>query len=164
MNAVSRLVPHPGLSVVLALVWLMIHGRVTGGTVLVGVVLAVSIPLLAAPVFPRGHRRLRWQPLLRVLRAFLVDLVIANLRVVWIVLAPKLRAEPRFIAVPVELTSPFAASILASIVTMTPGTVSVELDLDAGNLWIHGLDVDDPDALTAHIKARYEQPLKELFA
>ncbi|HSN72969.1 MAG TPA: Na+/H+ antiporter subunit E [Steroidobacteraceae bacterium] len=163
MNGLQRLLPHPSLSALLVVLWLVIQDAVSVGLVLLGVIFAILIPLFAAPLFPVKRRRIAWRAVFALLRVFLVDLVIANVKVARIVLAPRLRAEPMFIAVPIELESPFAASALASIVTLTPGTLSVDVDLDEQVLWIHGLDVDDPEGVVAHIKKRYERPLRELF-
>jgi multicomponent K+:H+ antiporter subunit E len=54
-------------------------------------------------------------------------------------------------------------SLLASIVTMTPGTVSADVSEGNTSLLVHALDCDDPDALVAEIKQRYEKPLMEIF-
>ena len=54
--------------------------------------------------------------------------------------------------------------LLGSIVSLTPGTVSIEIDMDAKRLFVHALDVADREQLIATIKSRYEAPLKEIFA
>jgi len=65
--------------------------------------------------------------------------------------------------VPLELTQPMSISLLASIITMTPGTVSADLSEGNAMLLVHALSCDDPDALIAEIKQRYEKPLIEIF-
>jgi len=65
--------------------------------------------------------------------------------------------------VPLDVRRPRSISLLAGIVTMTPGTLSAELSDDHRHLLVHGLDVDDPQALVAQIKTRYEAPIRELF-
>jgi multicomponent K+:H+ antiporter subunit E len=52
---------------------------------------------------------------------------------------------------------------LASIITMTPGTLSVDLSPDRRHLLVHALHLDDPAALIASVKTRYEQPLIAIF-
>jgi multicomponent K+:H+ antiporter subunit E len=163
VRTVERLLPHPVLSGLLLGAWIVLHDSLNPGRVALGAVLALLIPLYATRVFPERLQAIRWRVVLRLMRHLGVDLVVANLRVVRIVMAPHLRAEPRFIAVPLELESPFGAAVLASLVTMTPGTISVNPDLAERTLWVHGLDVDDPEAVVRHIKERYEKPLRELF-
>jgi multicomponent K+:H+ antiporter subunit E len=65
--------------------------------------------------------------------------------------------------VPLAVTHPYGVSLLASIITMTPGTVSAEIDEDRREILVHVLDLADADALVADIKARYEAPLVEIF-
>jgi multicomponent K+:H+ antiporter subunit E len=55
------------------------------------------------------------------------------------------------------------ATILASIITLTPGTVSVDIDQERHMLLVHALDVTDVPAAIDTIKRRYEAPLKEIF-
>jgi len=79
------------------------------------------------------------------------------------VLGPLGRLRPRFVAVPLDVTHPNAIALLASIITMTPGTVSCDVRVGERRILVHALDVDDPDALVRQIKFRYEQPLSEIF-
>jgi multicomponent K+:H+ antiporter subunit E len=55
------------------------------------------------------------------------------------------------------------ATLLGSIVSLTPGTVSIEIDRERHVLLVHGLDIEDEAAMIATVKARYETPLKEIF-
>ena len=91
------------------------------------------------------------------------DILVANAAVARLVLGPMERPRPAFVRVPLDLTHPHAIALLASIVTMTPGTVSVALTPGAHSLLVHALDVQDPEGLVANIKARYEAPIKEIL-
>jgi multicomponent K+:H+ antiporter subunit E len=57
----------------------------------------------------------------------------------------------------------YVATILGSIITLTPGTLTIDIDMTRRIVHIHGLDVPDPATLIADIKSRYETPLKEIF-
>jgi multicomponent K+:H+ antiporter subunit E len=66
--------------------------------------------------------------------------------------------------VPLELQQPFAITLLASIISLTPGTVSANLSGDRRSLLVHDLDVEDADETAVQrIKQRYEKPLMEIF-
>jgi multicomponent K+:H+ antiporter subunit E len=67
------------------------------------------------------------------------------------------------VRVPLALRQPGAITLLAAIITTTPGTVSCVVDDDAHEILVHALDCQDPAAMAAQIKARYEQPLLEIF-
>jgi multicomponent K+:H+ antiporter subunit E len=160
---IARLFPHPLLSAVLLPLWLLLNNTVAFGQVLLGAVLAVAIPLAIEPFWHRERIFRRPQVLLRLVPLVLWDIVVANVTVAFLVLGPISRLKPRFIEVPLELTHPFAISALASIVTMTPGTVSSEVSADRRRLLVHGLYVPDEAAMIAGIKSRYESLVKQLF-
>ena len=93
----------------------------------------------------------------------LYDIIVANVSVAIKVLGPLKSLRPGFVEFPVDLDDDFAIALLASTISLTPGTVSADVSQDRQTLLIHALDVDDPAALVAEIKQRYERPLKEIF-
>jgi multicomponent K+:H+ antiporter subunit E len=159
-----RLFPHPLLTVLLLVVWmLLLNGLSLGGLVL-GLALGTAIPLLTAAWWPD-------RPKLRSLRAavgyvgiVLWDVVVANIAVARIVLfKPNREMKPAYITIPLDLRQPEAITLLAGTITMTPGTVTAELSADGGALLVHALDAPDPDAVRDEIKSRYEARIKEIF-
>jgi multicomponent K+:H+ antiporter subunit E len=71
--------------------------------------------------------------------------------------------QPAFLTMPLTLRSEVAISLLASTISLTPGTVSAFLSADRRCLIIHSLHTTEPDELIATIRRRYEQPLKEVL-
>ena len=111
----------------------------------------------------RTLRRPTRESLLRFLGVVLYDILVANITVARLILAGRKHVSPAFVTVPLALRSDLGISLLANTVSLTPGTVSAWLSPDRTRLVVHGLRVDDPDALIAQIKRRYEAPLKEVF-
>ncbi len=159
----TRLLPQPVTSSALLLTWLLLHNSISVGLVVSGVALAILFPLGTERFWPEHPRTVRSLPLLRLLGVVLHDIVIANLRMVVLILGPKSRLRPHFIVVPVSLRDPFAITLLASIISLTPGTVSVNLSGNRRSLLVHDLDVEDPESSVQRIKNRYEKPLMEIF-
>lgn len=155
--------PQPLVSAVLLAVWLLAHNAVTPGLVLLGALLAVAIPLATQRFWPEYPRRVRYAPLARLVFVVLFDILLANVRVARLILGPRARLRPAFFTVPVTLGAPYPVTLLASIISLTPGTVSADLSADRRTLLVHGLDVDDVPATVAHIKDRYERRLLEVF-
>ena len=93
----------------------------------------------------------------------LYDIVRANLHVARLVLGPQAAIRPGWVWVPLELTNIHGITALASLITVTPGTVSAELSDDRRYLLVHVLDLRDPEALIEEIKTRYEKPLRKIF-
>lgn len=94
---------------------------------------------------------------------FLVDLVRANLRMAGIILSPQMKLRPAVVAVPLILKSEAAIILLANLMTLTPGTLSLDISTDRRMLFIHTVYLEDPDQFKRQLLEGYEQRLKELF-
>lgn len=159
----TRWLPHPFMSLTLVLVWLLLSNDLTPGDLLLGALLGVLIPRYTSGFWPERPHPARPRVLALYLLRLLGDIVVANLQVARLVLGPRRRLRPAFVAYPLELTDEFAITMLASTVSLTPGSVSADLSADRRTLLIHVLSTEDPDALCTSIRARYEAPLKEMF-
>lgn len=166
-----RLLPRPWTALWLLLAWLLLNQTVAPGHVLLGGLLAIVLSRYPRPSADAGARTAmsreevarRAKVAARLALVVLKDIVVANLQVAARILGPQQRLTPRFVWMPLEVTRPPSITLLAGIITMTPGTLSVELSDDHRWLMVHGLDVDDAEALVADIKARYETPIKEML-
>ncbi len=95
---------------------------------------------------------------------FLQELILANLSVARTVLfEPRDRITPAFVAIPLEAETDAEIVLLANLITLTPGTLSLDVSTDRRVLYIHTLDVKDVDALRAEIKGRLERGLLEVL-
>lgn len=159
-----RLLPRPALSAVIFLLWAALSNAATLGTVLLGALLALALPFVTRPFWSDAPRLARPGKLFILTLRVAIDIVLANLSVARRVIGPLNHLKPAFIEVPLDLRDPFVATILSSVVSLTPGTVSIDVDQERWVLLIHALDAPDSDALIAEIKQRYEAPLKEIFA
>ena len=158
------LVPHPLLSVTLLLVWVALANEVSAGSIALGLVLGLVVPVATGPFWPDRPRVGRPLKIVEYTLVVLYDIVVANLQVARLILmVPNDRLRSRYVTIPLELTSPEAITVLAGTITMTPGTLSAELAADGRAMLVHGLDVPDPEALVAEIKSRYEARLLEIF-
>jgi len=163
-RALKWLMPHPILTLLLAVVWTLLQNEVSAGMVVFGLILGIIIPwgtLIWWPDTPQGFRlgKMTGYALI-VLR----DIMVANFEVAWIVLTvPNSRLKPAWIEVPLDLRQPEAITMLAGTITLTPGTVSADLSDQGRSLLVHVLHTDDPDAVRDKIKNRYERRLKEIF-
>ncbi len=161
---ISRIVPRPLTAFACALVFVLLMNEITLGVVLLGAIVGLFVAYFTSRFWP-GAPRLR-NP--RVIAAYvgvvMKDIFVSNIEVAKLVLfRPGNELRSQFITVPLDLRSPEAIAALAGTITLTPGTLSADISADGRALLIHCLNVDDPDAAVADIKARYERPLKEIF-
>lgn len=162
MNA-RRWLPYPNVSLALLAVWLMLNSTLAVAHVTLGAFLAWSLPLLFGVLLGRRVPLGRPLRVVRLLAVVMFDIVVANLRVARLILGPASALRPAFVEVPLELREPYAIHTLASIITLTPGTISSRISRDRRRLLVHALNVADEQELIDEIKRRYELPLKEIF-
>jgi multicomponent Na+:H+ antiporter subunit E len=150
------------LNLGLAVVWLLLQAdlslvNLAGGYLLGAVVIWVLTRTTGQPFYL--HRVFAGLELLLV---FVYEVIVANLRMAYQILHPRLPVRPGFIALPLELRTDGQITLLAIMVTMTPGTLSVEVTEDRRYLVVHVLDLDDPEATGARIKRVFEQRVLEV--
>lgn len=161
-----RVLPAPLLSLSLFVLWLVLARSASVGQLIIATIVAVAMPLLAAPLLPLRPRIRRPGTLARLILRVGGDVVVSN----FIVARGALRRGDRlpggrFVRMPLELREPHAIAALATITTVIPGTVWSELAGDRSWYVLHVFDLheDEVDAFVARYKARYEHPLKEIF-
>ena len=159
----SRWLPHPLLSLSLLVVWLLLVNDLSLGHWLFGALLGWRIPLVTQVFWINPPRLQRPLKLCLFLLRVLGDIVVANLQVAVMILGPSGKLRPAFVEIPVRLEDELALTMLASVISLTPGTVSADLSDDRKTLLVHSLDVADEAALVHEIKTRYEAPLLEVF-
>lgn len=159
----TRLLPHPLLTPALTGIWLLLNNSIEPGHILLGLLLGWIIPVLTIRFWPDKVVIRKPVVLLRFGFIFLYDIVVANFTVARLILGNPDKLTPTFVKLPLDLTSDIAISLLASSLTLTPGTLSARLSEDRSYLLVHALNETDPDTLIATIKQRYERPLKEIF-
>lgn len=165
MNSAAprKLFPHKLLSLFMLAVWLLMTNSIHPGQWVLGGILAWIIPYLTQSFWPQSMVLAR--PLLAVKFLLIViwDIVVANIQVAFLILGPSKRLQPAFLKIPLALEEDFTITLLANTISLTPGTVSVDLQMEDGYLLVHGLHVKNEDEAIAGIKSRYEAPLKEIF-
>lgn len=169
-----RLLPAPGLALALWVTWLMLAGSASLGQMLLGALLALPLAAWAArltpahpgrkhPTGPATGAAVRTLTLLRLGATVARDIVVSNVDVARRVLGPEAAIRSRWVELPLQIRDERGIAALASIITLTPGTLSAEISDDQRRLRVHALHVDDDAAeaaMVADIRARYEAPLR----
>lgn len=159
----NRFVPSPLLSAAVFVLWLLLVADFSAGHVVIAAFLALVLPLFANLLQPERARFGRAVIILVLTRRVLWDIVLSNIEVARRIIGPERVLTPTFVWLPLDLTNIHGITALASIITLTPGTVSAELSQDQRHLLVHCFNLKDAEALLENIKARYEAPLKEIF-
>jgi multicomponent K+:H+ antiporter subunit E len=158
----KRWLGSPVLALVVFVLWLLLNG-VSVGHLLLAALLALVLPAITQGLRPQQPKIGNLPAILKLAAVFGYDVVVANIHVARLILGPESAIRPGFIWVPLALTDRHAITVLSSIITLTPGTLTADLSPDGRHLLVHCLDLDDPQAMVDSIKQRYERPLLEIF-
>jgi multicomponent K+:H+ antiporter subunit E len=159
----KRFLPAPLLSAALLAIWLVLNQSLSPGHFALGGILAIAMPLLAAPLSSAPARVRRPSVVLRLIAVVFRDVVASNLEVAWSVVTGARAPRAAFVRIPLELRDPNGLAALAIITTVVPGTVWSELAPDRSAVLLHVLDVEDEAVFAVYYKSRYERPLREIF-
>ncbi len=163
-RAFNWLIPHPLLTFILAVVWMLLQNDVSAGMAVFGVILGIIIPWSTSIWWPDTPKGFRIGRMITYSLIVIWDILVANIEVAWIVLTvPNTKLKPAWVTIPLELREPEAITLLAGTITLTPGTVSADLSDQGHSLLVHVLHTHDPEAVRDDIKIRYERRLLEIF-
>jgi multicomponent Na+:H+ antiporter subunit E len=93
---------------------------------------------------------------------FLKELLLSNIAVLRVVFGPRVRVRSGVIALPTELTNEVALTALANMITLTPGTLTLDISPDRRYLYVHTLNLDDPEDVKQAIQQAFEVYLREI--
>ncbi len=151
-----------GFNIALAVAWAALTGDITLRGLGVGFVVGSAALFATRPLFPGSERyfsrALRWMILVVI---FLWELVVSSIQVVWDVLTPRHKARPGIISVPLDLDDDMAVLVMTNYISLTPGTLCLDVTEDCNTLLIHAMFADDPDAIRRSIKDGVERRIKE---
>lgn len=96
---------------------------------------------------------MRW---LSLIALFVKELILSALRVAWLAVQPRISIRPAIIAYPLTVTTDAQITLLANMITLTPGTLSIDVSDDRKTLYIHAIDIASKEALIGDIAAGFD--------
>ena len=148
------------LNILLALAWVALTGQFTGANFLAGFALGFFVLWLSQPTATYVKKIVQVADFLLY---FLWELVKANVRVTYEVLTPTHHMLPGVIAVPLDLETDIEILILTSLITLTPGTLSLDISEDKKTLYIHAMFIRDREKMQKTIKEGFERRVREVL-
>ena len=150
------------------IIWLLLAWSFRTQVVIAGLVISAVVSLLFHEILPKEHHvfispiRIFW--FLVYIPVFFYYVIIANIDVVYRVLHPEMPIKPGVVKIKTELKTDSGITALANSITLTPGTMTVDLT-DDGFLYIHWINVksDEVEAATKLIAKKFEWFLKRIF-
>jgi multicomponent Na+:H+ antiporter subunit E len=140
------------LNLLLALAWMALTGQFDPLNFAAGFIFGYLLLRLLRPpdeslaYFNRGWRVIRF------LIFYLKELLLANLRVAVAVLSPHLNLTPAVVAIPLDARSDLAVVLLSNLITLTPGSLTLDVSTDCHILYVHTMHAEDIDKFRREIK------------
>ncbi len=150
-------------NLLLALAWVFVTEQFTPVNLGVGFVVGYVILMLVQRALGPSRYFSKAPAAVRLLLFFGWELIRANVRMAIYVLGPNRLMHPGIVAVPLEPKGEIELTLLANMITLTPGTLSLDVADDRSVLYIHAMDVGDPERFVEEIKNGFERRLRELF-
>jgi multicomponent Na+:H+ antiporter subunit E len=150
------------LNLILALTWAALQGELNATNLVIGFLVSAAVIYVFRQMFfePRYFTKLGLG--IKLVLVFFKELIKSNLSVLKIVISPRLRVRSGVIAVPTELRNDVALTLLANMITLTPGTLTLDISPDRRYLFVHTLNLDDPEDVKREIRMAFEVYLQEL--
>lgn len=160
----SRLYPHPIMSFVLLVIWLMLWQSLSPLQIIMGLILATLLPQTLVLLDEEPSRAKKPLVIIKLFFVVLFDIAVSNYNVARVVLAGRESAvDTGFVNIPLELRDRYGLAVLATIITATPGTFWAAYNRRTNVLTIHVFELKDEEVSRQTIKNRYEAPLREIF-
>lgn len=150
------------VNITLALLWGVMTANMGAANLAVGFVFGGFALWLVRDRFGAGAFR-RFGRILGLFGTFFKELALSSVRVAWDTIQPQMSFTPGIIAVPLDIRQDFEIALLANLISLTPGTLSVDVSDDKTCLYVHAMDVENPDELIHSIKDVFERRIAEAF-
>jgi multicomponent Na+:H+ antiporter subunit E len=152
------------INLLLALVWVALTGEFTPTNLLTGFILGYVILWLLYRTTTATAYFQKARLVFSFTFFFLWEMVKANLRVAYEVITPHYTMSPGVVAVPLDATSDAEITLLANLITLTPGTLSLDVSTDRQTLYVHVMFVTDAESFRRQIKEGFERRVMEIFS
>lgn len=150
------------LNLILALTWSALQGELNASNFIIGFFVSAAVVYVFRSLFFQPSYFAKIGLGVRLTLVFFRELFMSNVSVLWIVLTPRLQVRSGVIAVPTDLRGDVALTLLANMITLTPGTLTLDISPDRRYLFVHTLNLDDPEDVKLDIYQAFEVYLREL--
>lgn len=151
------------LNLILMLAWVAMTGSASALNLAFGFILGLFATWLIREQLGTAHYFNRVGKVVSLAGLFIKELLLSAVRVAFLVLRPKLVTKPGIIAFKLRVDRDFEIALLANLITLTPGTLSVDVSTDRKFLYVHCIDCSDIDAVKHDIANGFENKILEAF-
>lgn len=144
-------------NIILAIIWAALLGEITLFNLASGFALGFGALWVIQPLTGASSYFFRVWAWAKLVVMFHYELIVSSIQVAWDIVTPRHRARPAIIDVPLDVTSDAGILLVTNLITLTPGTLSLDVSDDRKTLKVHAMFADDPDALRHTLKSGMER-------
>lgn len=150
------------LNTVIAIMWAVLWNSYTGVDFLLGYIVGIIILFVLRRFLHFDFYMRRVFAAFKLIALFIKELIISNIDVVKVLLSPKFDIEPGIIEVPTQLKSDWELTLLASLISLTPGTLSMDFSEDKKSIFVHSIHVPNKEQMIREIHDTFEKAIMEV--
>ncbi|EPE63371.1 na(+)/H(+) antiporter subunit E [Exiguobacterium sp. S17] len=150
------------LNTVIAIMWAVLWNSYTGVDFLLGYIVGIFILFVLRRFLQFDFYMRRVFAAFKLIALFIKELIKSNIDVVKVLLSPKLNIEPGIIEVPTQLKSDWELTLLASLISLTPGTLSMDFSEDKKSIFVHSIHVPNKEQMIREIHNTFEKAIMEV--
>lgn len=151
------------INVLLALAWAAVSGSFSPQNIIFGFVLGIAaLSVIREQVGSVGYFG-RARRVISLALLFVYELILSAWRITLLVLSPNMKLKPGIFTYPLKVDRDFEITLLANLITLTPGTLSVDVSEDRRFLYVHAIDCSDPAQTRREIADGFERKIMEAF-
>lgn len=149
------------INLILAFAWAALNGSISVASLLIGFAIGYLVLLVLQPLFGQSRYCRKLYDGVLLILFFIYELLVSSIKVAWDVVTPLQRSKPAVVAVPLDTSSNAELTVLANLVSLTPGSLSLDISDDHKHLLVHAMFVNDTEAFKDEIKQGMEKRVLE---
>ncbi|MDG5786504.1 Na+/H+ antiporter subunit E [Evansella sp. AB-P1] len=150
------------LNIAIAFIWMLLKNNFTGVEFAIGYIVGLLLLFVLRRFLNFDFYFRRVIAVFKLIVLFIYKLILANIDVIKIVLSPKLNIKPGIIAVPTKLKTEWEVTLLSCLISLTPGTLSMNFSEDGKTIYVHAIHVPDKNEAIKEIHNSFEKAILEV--
>lgn len=150
------------LNLLIALVWMALNNTWDVVSFIIGYLIGLLLIFILRRFFPNEFYGRKLWAVVKLILMFFSELLKSSVMVLGHIIRPKLNINPAILTHETDLTSDWELTLLSTLMTLTPGTVLIEVSREQHLVYIHAIDIQDAEELSAHIRDTFEKAIKEV--
>lgn len=150
------------VNLIIAIIWMFLHNSLTFADFLFGYLIGILVLYVLRYFLGFDFYFRKTWSFIKLILIFIRELLKANIDVVRVVMSPKLSNQPGIIEVDTRLESDFEIATLAALISLTPGTVSMDFSMDNKKIYVHSIDAPNKIEVIAGIRDTLEDAILEV--